>query len=99
MRGYRTTTHTYQQVSRQQRVTVTCSGCGKDRVRTVSVTHTINPFNRNELGQPRSPAEVLDRVRIELAECVREAAARTIICKTCTQKNDAASYLQSPAEA
>lgn len=98
MRGYHTVTHRFQEVTRSDRVSVKCAGCGKDRVRTVTVTHTINPYNRNDDGSVRSPQEVADRVRAELAGRVKETAASTIICKTCLATSDAASILARKAE-
>jgi len=98
MRGFRTVTHRFQEVTRQQRVSVKCLGCGKDRRRTVTVTNTINPYNRNELGEVRSPAEVLECVRAELAKRVGETVGKSIVCKTCLQEGDAASYQQSGQE-
>lgn len=83
MRGFHTVAHRFQEVTRQQRVTVKCAGCGKDRIRTVTVTHTINPFNRNEHGEVRSPQEVLECVRAELAKQVAEMPSRRIVCRTC----------------
>ncbi len=95
MRGFHTVTHRFQEVSRQQRVSVKCMGCGKDRVRTVTVTHTINPFNRNDAGEIRSPEEVRQRVVAELAERVKETAGSKIICRTCERENDAARIIQN----
>lgn len=83
MRGWHTVTHRFQEVTRSQRVDVKCSSCGKPRTRTVSVTNTINPYNKNELGQVRSPQEVLDCVRAELAVQVEKTAAKSIICAPC----------------
>lgn len=94
MRGFHTTTHRFQEVTRTQRVSVTCAGCNKPRTRTVTVTHTINPYNRNELGHVRSPQEVLDCVRAELAERVKETERRQIICKACLADGDAARILR-----
>jgi hypothetical protein len=94
MRGFHTVTHRFQEVTRQQRVTVKCIGCGKDRVRTVTVTHTVNPFNRNDLGEARSAQEVLECVRAELAKRVNETALSKIICRTCEKTGDAASIIQ-----
>ncbi len=90
MRGFHTVSHRFQEVSRQQRVIVKCVGCGKNRTRTVTVTHTVNPFNRNEAGEVRSAQEILDRVREELAGQVKKTAGQTIICRTCEREHDAA---------
>lgn len=98
MRGFHTTTHRFQEVTRRQRVGVTCGGCGKPRIRTVTVTHTINPFNKNDLGQVRSPQEVLDRVRAELAEQVKATAGKTIVCKACKAEDGAAEDPGPPNE-
>lgn len=83
MRGFRTITQTFDEVTRIERVTVLCSGCRKPRIRTVKVTHTVNPFNRNKLGHVRSPQEVLERVRAELADRVAKVKCTPLICRTC----------------
>ncbi len=98
MRGFHTVSHRFQEVTRQRRVTVKCIGCNKDRVRTVTVTHTINPFNKNELGHVRSPQEVANQVREELAEQVKKMAGQTIICRTCEHDRDAAKILQAASD-
>lgn len=85
MRRYRTVTTRFQEVTRSQPVEVKCSACGQRRTRIVKVTHTINPYNRNELGQPRSHDEVRACVLAELARQVASTADSTIICRPCQQ--------------
>jgi hypothetical protein len=65
---------------RKQRSGV-CADCGERRRRVVKVTHTINPFNRDERGVPKSGERVLADVRekllAEMAEPFRCARCET----------------------
>lgn len=61
-----------------------CSICARPTRRTLKVSHTMNPFNRNKAGYVKSRDEVLADVRAELdaktpdfdhAKCKTEATS------------------------
>lgn len=56
---------TFQAVRRSRTKRGTCPVCGKPTVRTRVFEHTINPFNLNAEGLPKTPEEVLAAVRAE----------------------------------
>lgn len=58
-------------------------GCGKRRQRKVTITNTINPFNKNSEGAPKSREEVLADVKKELDAWYAEP----IYCDNCEPKN------------
>ncbi len=76
----------FEQVTRKRTVRLKCKSCGKTRTRTVSVTHTINPFNKNEEGFVRSPQEVQQCVSVELDVDVKKLLSDGIICGSCEGK-------------
>lgn len=42
-------------------------GCGKRTRRVILVTQTVNPFNKNKSGVPKSREEILVELRAEIA--------------------------------
>lgn len=61
----------------------TCPCCGKpNRVRTFTVEHTVNPFNRNSDGTVKTSAEVQRDAAIE-ARKQRENFLKEPLCATC----------------
>jgi hypothetical protein len=84
----------FEQVTRKRTVRLKCKSCGKTRTRTVSVTHTVNPFNKNEDGSIRSTQEVWQCVGVELESEVKKLLADGIVCNSCeesSRKDDHAS--------
>lgn len=65
-------TTVFDSVIRKQTVNFTCTRCGKKKSKVVKTEHTINPFNKNTDGYPKSRQEVSDDVRIEQAKRVAE---------------------------
>lgn len=79
--SYRQTT-TYQKVKAQAKRRVPCVRCGKKVTRSCTFEHTVNPWNRNAGGLPKTYAEVLAGV---------QAAAEAWqphhpLCKACADK-------------
>lgn len=70
-----TRTVLFQPVTRKQTVAYTCTRCGKKRSKVVKTEHTINPFNINAAGVPKSREEVLESVRLEQARKIAEIQA------------------------
>jgi hypothetical protein len=66
------------------KVTLTASksgkcGCGKQRTRQKQFWQTLNPFNRNAAGVPKSSAEIMT----ELKEEARLWKQEPITCEAC----------------
>ena len=67
---------TFQSVRRSRKVRFTCVNCGAtNRSRTITVEHTVNPFNKNENGTVRTPAQVAENVTRQLARDVLKFSA------------------------
>jgi hypothetical protein len=64
----------------------TCSECGKTLNRTAKVEHTVNPFNRNEDGSVRSPAEVYACAQAAAKEQAEQLAGKATTCRDCQEK-------------
>lgn len=54
------TTVNFERVKTIGHKTAKCPGCGKTLRRQKTVERTINPFNRNKEGVPKSRAEIVD---------------------------------------
>lgn len=65
----------FEAVKRRQTVAYTCARCNKKRSKVVSTEYTVNPFNKNAEGFPKSRHEVAEDVRIEQARRVAEVQA------------------------
>ncbi len=66
----RTVRYTFPVISRSQDVRCECFTCSERFSRTVRVSQTVNPFNRNADGVPKTRDEVLLDVVTELKEKV-----------------------------
>ena len=74
----------FQRVVRKRKIRVACPGCGKKRYRVISVEETINPFNKNAEGKPKSQSEVYQSVTAKLdAEC-SGLKNMGIVCNACS---------------
>ncbi len=63
----RTTTYRFDEVRLSTRRSGRCTGCQKRTTRTLQVYQTLNPFNRNAQGLPKSREEILVELRKDLA--------------------------------
>lgn len=52
------TTYRFTEVSVRAQKVLPCPSCSRQVRRSTTITHTINPFNRNSDGLPKSYAEV-----------------------------------------
>jgi len=85
----RVITTKFEEVKQSSQVKIICSVCGKKRIRTITVCHTINPFNKNEDGTIRNYAQVSENVSKELKERVEKLKnKKDFICKTCKEKGE-----------
>jgi hypothetical protein len=92
-----TTTITFQGYKGQAPYTCSCSGCAKVLKRIATVEHTVNPFNKNEAGEVKSPAEVRAS-----AQAAAEAEARKLegvpqLCRSCEDAPNRALLLSMAA--
>jgi len=60
--------HTYEECSISGSKSGKCALCKKQVTRKRTVTHTINPFNKNADGIPKNRSEVYECVKAELAD-------------------------------
>lgn len=58
----------FQSIHRKKRLTFKCTGCGRRIARTANCERTVSPFNVKANGEMRSPAEVLEQVRLGLGD-------------------------------
>ena len=70
----------FEKVSLRRTCKFKCSGCGKRRTRTFIVTHTVNPFNVDESGVPKSRERVTADVLRELKEAIADIGH---VCRSC----------------
>jgi hypothetical protein len=72
----------YELVRLQRSIKGICLVCGKKRQVTIYSEQTINPFNLNENGEPKSRREVWDSCAIDLKKLVQRYIEK-FICKAC----------------
>lgn len=72
----------FEVVKRTQSVKYNCRGCNKPRTQVAKVENTINPYNRNAQGVPKSREEVLADVCAELKRRVH-AIENGGVCSKC----------------
>jgi hypothetical protein len=62
--------------------TVRCTGCGKRLRRQRTFEMTLNPWNRNARGQPRTRQEILAALDAKAAEWQQQQPE---VCGTCQE--------------
>lgn len=75
----RTTTTRFEQVKYPASKKGQCSKCKKSRTRSKTFIHTVNPFNKNKAGVPKSYAEVREDVKKE----AEKWKAEPLVCAGC----------------
>ena len=78
--AYRATYH-YTPISLTGFKRLKCTGCGKTVRRQKTFTQTMNPFNKNAEGKPASRAEIMDKLRLEVAEWEQ----KEVTCSWCAE--------------
>ena len=73
---------TFDVLKQTTKIAGTCGICGKKRSKTLVVEQTVNPYNRNEDGTPKSRNEVWIAVRKELVGLAKKSREH-FICATC----------------
>lgn len=79
MIGYQTIHTTFTTVKHKECKSGKCAKCGKRTKRQCTFEATINPFNKNADGVPKSYGEVLQDVKAQGAEWSR----KPILCAGC----------------
>jgi hypothetical protein len=82
------TTYRFEEVKRTAKKRVPCEGCGKKLNRQTTFSQTINPFNRNADGFPKTYREIWDELGAECREW--EADVTGFECLACESDRDAA---------
>ena len=78
-----TTYHvTFPVVKRTTKFGYICSKCGKKRSKSITVEHTVNPFNKNRNGSVKSREEVARDVNERLSKDKAEFLKKPL-CSQC----------------
>ena len=77
--GWVTATVRFERIPLTFRKTVKCADCGKRLKRQRTFEQTLNPWNRNAEGQPKSRQEILASLREQGAEWKQQPET----CSTC----------------
>lgn len=59
------TTYRFEEIKQQARKRVPCDECGKKVSRQRTFSQTLNPFNKNADGEPKSPQEIDEELAAE----------------------------------
>lgn len=76
-------TYTFDEVKARKPVKIACIGCGKILKRVIDACQTINPYNLNSKGTPKSASEI----RAELPGMLdnnEKFQRKTAKCKACS---------------
>jgi hypothetical protein len=93
-----TITTTFREEKRSADYRCGCQGCGKVLNRKAVVAHTVNPWNKNEQGEPKSRSEVgQDAQRAADAEAIRLADVPAW-CRDCEEQPNKDLLLAMAAE-
>lgn len=76
----------FQQVTRKDRIKVQCRVCKRSLSRVLSVTHTVNPFNKDANGLVKSRAQVCSDVSDALRELTAKTKTDGIVCRGCHEE-------------
>lgn len=79
------TTYVFREVKIKDRIKVECVGCGKKLTRVVEAMQTINPYNVNAKGIPKTAQEIRAELPAKLAEDV-EYVKKHAKCKACESR-------------
>ena len=83
----RQTIHTtFQVVKARIELKLKCKECGKAIKRVVRVEHTINPFNKNSAGVPKSYSEVFADADREATKQADKMKRTGVMCGSCQDR-------------
>lgn len=73
----------YQELKLQASKNLPCPRCGKKVRRQTTFMQTLNPFNKNTDGQPKTSREIYG----ELSEQAAKWKAKPVMCTPCGAQN------------
>lgn len=73
---------TYDEIRDSLKVSGICEKCGKKRTRTISDFQTLNPYNKNKNGSPKTAFEIREELRNSILEKANKLREH-FICATC----------------
>ena len=80
-----TTTYTFREIKLRERVKVKCRNCGKMLPRIVEAFQTLNPYNVNAKGVPKSEQEIRAELPAKLKTEVDFYLKQRWTCRTCAK--------------
>lgn len=75
------TVYRFQEITRRAKKRVTCGGCGKKMTRQTTFMQTLNPFNKNADGDPKTVQEIHVELGKEAADW--ESNTKGYLCVKC----------------
>lgn len=75
--------YNFAEVKRIRKVTLVCESCKKKRTRTINEWQTINPFNKNKDGYPKSEKEIVPELLEKLSKREKEMQSKPFFCSKC----------------
>jgi hypothetical protein len=76
------TTIRFREINAKRQVKVPCIACGKVLNRTIKEFQTINPFNVDENGAPKTEIQIYSELPIQLDKAEQKLKQRAI-CRSC----------------
>lgn len=76
-------TITFEEVTRRAAKNLPCPDCGKKVRRQTTFMQTINPWNKNAAGEPKTRQEIQDELKADAAAWVQEP----VRCTACREAN------------
>jgi len=73
----------FDEIKERRKVSGVCEKCGKRRSRIISDSQTVNPYNKNKDGLPKSFREIRSEVRDSVLKEANELREH-FICATCS---------------
>lgn len=81
----RRVTTTFAEVKDGRTIKIDCKQCGKNLKRVVSDFQTLNPYNRNADGVPKTRGEIYRELGPRIDEKERKMREEGVICRQCGQ--------------
>lgn len=94
----RSTTVTFQGIKARATYQCECGTCGKKLTRTAIAEHTVNPFNKNDSGVPKTEREVYYAAKAEAEREAAEKQGSKVTCIDCEDEPNRALLLEMAAE-
>ncbi|MFL6141613.1 MAG: hypothetical protein ACJ72N_07060 [Labedaea sp.] len=70
----------FQQIKHWAQKRLPCTVCGKKLTRKTTLWQTLNPWNKNAAGEPKTVAEIRDELKAQAADWMVEP----ITCRQCS---------------